>query len=119
MSADREIANAISDGINCIAEIASALSAVERDSNDVPSSPDPRWSKSLDAMERAFNAVLARQVITSLVVHGEDVGRIQGLSVLVSEWLIHGRASEELKPLAEATLSSFGLPLESADPVTP
>jgi hypothetical protein len=111
MSVDRDIANAISDGINCVAEILSALGEAERGSDDEPGSARPEWPEALQAMERAFGAVVAGEVVTSLAAHGEDIGRIRRMRALVLDWLKHGRAGEELKALADATLSSFGLPV--------
>jgi hypothetical protein len=114
MTADRELANAISDGINCIAELASKLREVECENSEKPNLASPEWSKDLEAMERAFEAVMRNEVITSLSITNEDVVRLRRVRVLVSEWLSHGHASKELRGLADATLSSFGLLTDSA-----
>lgn len=104
MSADREIANAISEGLNCIAEVVAALSAAERRSDDAPGSARPEWPEALEAMERAFDAVVAGEATSSLVARGEDIGRLRRMRALVLEWLKHGRANGELKELAEVTV---------------
>lgn len=110
MTGDRDVANAIADGINCIAELASAIGNEEREGCDRPRVANPRWPEALREMERAFEAVIAKEVITSIVLGKEDVERVRRTRALVSAWLKDGHASEELRDLAEAILRSFGLP---------
>lgn len=110
MTADRDIANAISDGINSIAELASAL---DRETCDGPKPATPEWPSALEAMERALEAVIAGEVTTSLVIHSEDVERIRRIRAFVSEWLTSGHVAKELKALVANTLRSFPLPIDN------
>lgn len=107
MSADRAIANALADGINCIAQLASAL---DKGGGEQRHTAMQEWPDTLQAMERALDSIRAKEVTTSLVVHEDDVERVRRTRALMSEWLKHGHASQELRALTEAILQSFGLP---------
>lgn len=111
MTADQEIANAIADGINCIAELVSALGDEDGEGCTRSSAASPQWPGTLQAMERAFEAVIAKEVTSSLVIGQRDVERVSRMRALVSEWLKQGHAPEEIKGLAESILDFFGLPI--------
>jgi hypothetical protein len=111
---DREIAQAISEGINCIAAIDGALRANERASND----PDPSWVTVLHEMERALQGIINKEVLTSMVVSAQDHDRIRKLREMVSDWVLTCRAPDELQAEAESILRMYGISPPKKDPPT-
>jgi hypothetical protein len=107
MTRDREIAQAISGGINAIAAIVVVLRAAA----SAPKDPDPTWVTLLDEMARAFDATMANEVWTSMVVREEDRDRVRRLRVLVSDWVTTHEAPDELRAMAESVLKSLGITL--------
>lgn len=103
MSRDRQLANALSDGINCIAAIIGSYRS------DTPPSPD--WPVVLCEMEAAFDAIAAHEVTTSLEVAAQDREQLRRLNALVSQWIANGRRPpDELHIIAESILALFGDP---------
>ncbi|MDI1452114.1 hypothetical protein [Polyangium sp. 6x1] len=103
MTRDREIAGAISDGINCIYAFVTALRA------GASPTPVPEWLTTLQEMERALDGVMAKEVMTSMVVGEEERDRVRRVSALVADWIATGAAPSELQTTAEAVLRFFGL----------
>lgn len=103
MSRDRDIAEAISEGINCIHAIATALAA------GAPKAPDPAWVTTLQEMERALDDVMASAVTTSMVVSEEERDRVRRVRAWVADWTTTDQPPTELQPMAEAILRSLGL----------
>jgi hypothetical protein len=107
MSLDRQIANALSEGINCIAALAAA--AGESTISAAPSSADPSWPDTLRELEHALNAIRGGAVTTSLDVRDEDLERSRRLQGLVEVWLQQGHPPEGLGALAGEMLESLAL----------
>jgi hypothetical protein len=100
---DREIAEAISNGVNCIHAIATALrSGAQR-------IPEPEWLTALQNMERALDGVMAKEVLTSMIISEEDRDRVRRVTALVADWMTTGRPPAELQTAAETVLRFFGL----------
>ncbi len=76
-----------------------------------PKDPDPTWVTVLDEMERAFEATMANEVWTSMVVREEDRDRVRRLRALVSDWVKTREAPDELRDVAESVLRSLGINL--------
>jgi hypothetical protein len=102
MSRDREIAEAISDGLNCIHAIVAALGA------GTPA-PDPEWLVALQEMERALDGVMAKEVVTSMFVSEEERDRVRRIRASIADWTTKGQPPSDLQTVAEAVLRSFGL----------
>jgi hypothetical protein len=107
MTPDRLIANAIADGINSVAELATAVQKGDRGALDTTSR---QHLDALEAMEQAYEAILKGGVATSLHIVKDDVERIRRTRALVSEWVQHGRSGEELGGTLDTILMSVGLP---------
>lgn len=106
MTRDREVAEALSGGLNCLAAIRAALQA-----ETLPAElPRPEWIAALHAMEQALGAIAAEEVRTTLAVSEQDRERIRRVSVLLSEWITHQRPPQELPVLVASTLALFGVP---------
>lgn len=73
------------------------------------------WLDTLQAMERAFNAVQATEVVTSSVIREVDVERIRHVHGYVSAWLKDGHSHAELEGQGDALLTFFGLPLTAEE----
>ncbi|MDI3282065.1 hypothetical protein QHF83_02040 [Polyangium sp. 15x6] len=97
------MANAIAEGINCIAAFVMAL----RD--DPSTTPDPEWVTLVHETERALDAILAKEVWTDMIVREEDRNRVRTLRALVSDWVATRKAPDELRSTAESLLTSFGI----------
>ncbi|MRG96886.1 hypothetical protein [Polyangium spumosum] len=97
------MANALAEGINCIAAFVKAL----RD--DPATTPDPDWVTIVHEMERALDGIVGKEVSTDMVVREEDRDRVRRLRALVSDWVATGKAPDELQSTAEAVLMSFGI----------
>lgn len=104
MSRDREIAEAFSEGLNCIAGIAAAL----RENASPPKLPQPSWEAALLAMENALEAIASKEVQTSLDLPQEQRENIRRLRALVGEWTSLGMPPRGLQEEAEAILAFFG-----------
>lgn len=105
MTRDREVAEALSGGLNCLAAIRAALQA-----ETLPAElPRPEWVATLHAMEQALEAIAAEEVRTALAVGEQDRERVRRVSVLLSEWITHQRSPQELPALVESTLALFGV----------
>ena len=102
MTADREIAEAISDGINCLHAMIGHIDS------GAYSIPDPAWPNAIGEMERALERVMALEVTTSMSVAQEDLNRIRAIRDLVSAWKAESQALQELRTLAQAALRSLG-----------
>lgn len=103
MARDREIAEAISDGINCIHAIATALRA------GASPSPDPAWLAILQKMEHALDGVIAKEVKTSMTIREEDRDRVHEVSKLIADWTTTNQPPPELQDKAETVLRLFGV----------
>ncbi len=105
MTRDRDVAQALSDGLNCIAAIVGALDA------DAPAfqAPRPEWAATLHAMEGALTAIASKGVTTSLVVGEEECERVRRLRALVSSWATARLPPQELRAVAESVLAIFDL----------
>lgn len=99
----RETAQALSEGINRIAEIAGTLKA-----NASPS-PGPDWLATMEAMERALEAIRAQRFTTTMVVTDELLDQTREVRRALSRWQGTGQPPQELLPLAESILRSFHL----------
>jgi len=100
MNEPQDIAEAISSGLNCIAEVAAMVKeGVDSQAN---STPDPGWTETLHTMERALSEVALKTVTTAMVVGDEDIERIRRMRALISDWIVEGRPSPELGTLAAA-----------------
>ncbi|HEX6826286.1 MAG TPA: hypothetical protein VF077_08225 [Nitrospiraceae bacterium] len=100
MNEPQEIAEAISSGLNCIAEIEAMVK--ESVDSQTSSTPDPGWPETLHSMERALSAVALKTVTTAMVVGDEDIERIRHMRALISNWMVEGRPPPELGMLAAA-----------------
>lgn len=105
MTPDRSIANAMMEGINCLAEIASMVN------EGIDSAANHSWLDTLHAMEQAFNSIQAGEVITSMTITDGQIERIRRVQEFASTWLRDGRPPNELKEQVDVLLASFGLPL--------
>ncbi|HVK69144.1 MAG TPA: hypothetical protein VM694_32020 [Polyangium sp.] len=103
MTSDRDIANEIAEGINCIAAFVMAL----RD--DPSTTPEPDWVTIVHGTERALDSILAKEVWTDMVIREEDRDRVRKLRALVSDWVATRTAPDELRSTAESVLTSFGI----------
>jgi hypothetical protein len=113
MTRDREIAQAISEGINCIAAIVVALRA----DASAPKEPNLEWETSLHEMERALDSILAKEVWTSMEVGEEDRDRIRKLCELISGWVKTQVVPGELRVEAESILRFYGISLDQPTPL--
>jgi hypothetical protein len=100
---DREIAEALSDGINCIHSVVTALQS------NASATPDPEWLTTLDAMEVALDGIMAKEVMTSMVVGEDERDRVRRLRALVADWTTTGQPPPDLRALAESVLRFFGV----------
>src|SRR5688572_27695225 len=100
MNEPQEIAEAISSGLNCIAEVEAILNGSV--DSKTSSTPDPGWPETLHTMERARSAVALKPVSTTMVVGNEDIERIRRMRALISDWIVEGRPSPELGTLTAA-----------------
>lgn len=105
MTRDREVAQAISEGLNCIAAIAAALRA----DASVAQLPSPEWAATLDAMRKALEAIAAKEVATSFVADQAAIDRVRKVRTLVSDWTTTQRVPQRLRAEADAVLQSFDL----------
>ncbi len=103
MTRDRETANAISEGINCIHAFVVALR------HDASATPDPEWVTTLHEMERALDGIIAKEVRTSMLLSEEDRDRVRRLRALVLDWVTTQKAPGELQAVAESVLKSLGI----------
>ncbi len=103
----RELANAISEGINCLANLRKLAKANE--------SPPPESEAELDDMERAFEGVRAGGIETDFVADEALMANTRGLRALVSDWLKSGQVPKEVIPQIEGLLERFGLPISYLD----
>ncbi|MDC3959548.1 hypothetical protein [Polyangium jinanense] len=103
MTDDRDTANAIAEGINCIAAFVMALR------EDPSTTPDPEWVTILHETERALDGILAKEVWTDMVVGEEERDRVRKLRALVSDWVATRKAPDDLQSTAESVLTSFGI----------
>jgi len=103
MSRDREIAEAISEGINCTHAIVAALRA------GASSPADPGWPGTLQALGRALDGVRANEVMSSMVVGEDDCARVRTLNALCADWVNSGRPPAELLSVAEEVLHFLGM----------
>ncbi len=106
MTRDREVGEALSDGINVVVTILGGLHSGELVSHP----PSPEWRPIVEAMARALDAVVAKEVTSSLAVNPGDVERVRKLALLLSTWASLGHPPEELAPVAGSVLALFGLP---------
>lgn len=105
MSRDREIAEAFSEGLNCIAGIVTAL----RENASPPKLPQPQWEEALWAMENALEAIASKEVQTSLAVPQEQRESVRRLHVLIGEWTKLGMPPPGLQETAQKILVLFDL----------
>lgn len=103
MTADREIAQAISDGTNCIHAVLKRLDSGPQ------ALPEPAWPNALGDLERALERVIAHEVVTSMRVTQADLDRIRDIKHLVSAWITAHQAPEGLRAQAEEALQAVGL----------
>jgi len=113
MTPDRSIGIGIMEGMNCLIEMASAL-------DEGKTSPaDHSWVDTLRAMEQAFVKIQAGEVVTSIVISGEQIGRIRRIREMLSRWQNAGHPPNELKGQVDDALAFFGLPIASDEEVVP
>lgn len=106
LTRDREVGEAISEGINMVATMLAVLH-----SGDLAGQPpSPEWRPLVEAMARALDAVVAKEVTTSVVVTPGDIEHVRKLGLLLSTWTSLGHPPEELAPVAGSVLALFGLP---------
>ncbi|WP_437593326.1 hypothetical protein [Sorangium sp. So ce1000] len=103
MTRDRQVAQALSEGFNCLSAI------VESFDVGVPAHELPRneWSGTLRAMGDALDAILSNEVATSLVVQQADCDSVRRLVGLVLEWKTTRQPPHELRAMAESLLTIF------------
>lgn len=103
MSRDRELGDALSEGLNTIAAIVS-LCPTEL-------APHADWGRSLEQMESAFAAVKAGEVRASIVVQARHEESLRRLRDVVGSWASGTRPAEtEVRGLANVVASAFGDP---------
>ena len=105
MTRDREVAQALSGGLNCVAAIVAAL---ESDAHTL-GGPDPQWTTALHGLELALDAISNNEVSTSLQVSQEDHDRVRRMRLLVSDWRLMQPPPHELATLATSVLRTFNL----------
>ncbi|MBK9265403.1 MAG: hypothetical protein IPM54_37160 [Polyangiaceae bacterium] len=107
----REIVQAISEGLNCMANLRKLAKANE--------APPPECVTELDAMEYAFQGV--RQGIrdgaveTDFVADDALMTGVRAVRGLVLDWLSTGRAPPDLVPQIEEILARMGITVEYLD----
>ncbi|WP_437579799.1 hypothetical protein [Sorangium sp. So ce887] len=111
MTRDRQVAQGLSQGLNCLSAIVESLDI------GAPTSELPRdeWLGALHAMGDAFDALLSKDVATTLIVQPSDCDYVRRLVALVLEWTSARQPPQELRPMAESILKIFdGRGTESA-----
>ncbi len=103
----REIAEAISEGINVLASLLEA----EKSGARVPEGS----LEALDAMARAYADVRAGVVVTNDVPTIDDVEMVWRVRTIVSEWSTTGQRSADLVPCVKAILDRMGVHVDGAD----
>lgn len=107
----REIAQAISEGMNCMANLRKLAMA--------NSQPPAGCIAELDDMERAFEGVRESVrdgvVETDLVVDDALIADTRRIRDLTSTWLESGQMPQDLVPRIEAVLGQFGITAEFLD----
>lgn len=109
MNSDRacEIAETISDGINCLTRLSQAAKTSDQ--------PPEGSLEFLDAMARAYADVRAGVVVTNDVPTIDDVEMVWRVRTIVSEWSTTGQRSADLVPCVEAILDRMGIHVDGAD----
>lgn len=105
MTIDCEIAEAISDGINCLATLIQVAKSGER--------PADSCLQELDAMARAYADVRAGVVVTNHVPSVDEIENVRRVHTLVTAWLITGEQPTELLHSVEAILDRMGIDLDA------
>lgn len=103
MSDAKETAQGLSEGINCIAEIARTLKG-----NASPP-PGPDWLATIETMERALEAIRAQKFTTSMIATDELVSQTSRIREAILRWQQTGQPPQELQELAADVLRSFNL----------
>ncbi|KYF56404.1 hypothetical protein BE04_10580 [Sorangium cellulosum] len=103
MTRERQVAQALSEGLNCLHAIVESLDV------GAPSSELPRdeWSGALRAMGDAFDAIRSREVTTTLIVQQADCDLVRGLGALVQAWTTARQPPQELRAMAESIVMIF------------
>lgn len=105
MERARLVAQAISNGLNCICTIADALKA------DAPAAElaMAQWSEVLASMEAALQGVMDGEILSSMTVTQEHLSLVRTVRALVSKWTAAGYPPQELREVAESVVRLFHL----------
>ena len=109
----REMAQDISEGLNCLVSVLQA----EKKSAGQP--PDG-YLEALDNMDRAFQGIRdgIRNGVVETDFEADDalIDNVRKVRELVSDWSTTGLVSSALVPLVEEILSRMGINLDALDP---
>ncbi|WP_437282418.1 hypothetical protein WME90_18140 [Sorangium sp. So ce375] len=103
MTRERQVAQALSEGLNCLSAIVESLDL----GAPVSELPTNEWLGTLCAMGDAFDAILSREVTTTLVVRQADRDFVRRLVGLVLEWTTTRQPPRELRTMIESILKIF------------
>ncbi|XYI03026.1 hypothetical protein ACMHYB_26025 [Sorangium sp. So ce1128] len=103
MTRDRQVAQALSEGLNCLFAIVESLD-VGASASELPTN---EWLATLRAMGDAFDAILSREVATTLVVRQADCDFVRRLVGLVLDWTTTRQPPQELRTMTESILKIF------------
>ncbi|WP_437319940.1 hypothetical protein [Sorangium sp. So ce385] len=103
MTRDRQVAQALSEGLNCLSVIVESLD-VGAPASEVPRS---EWLGALRAMGDAIDAISSREVATTLIVQQADCDIVRRLIALVQEWTTTRQPPQELPVMAQSILKIF------------
>ena len=103
MTRDQQAAQALSEGLNCLSAIVESFD-VGAPALDLPRN---EWLGTLRAMGDALDAILSKEVATSLVAQQADCDSVRRLVGLMLEWTTTRKPRQELRAMAESLLTIF------------
>lgn len=103
----RELAEAISEGINSLVSVLEAAKTADQ--------PPDGCLDALDAMAQAYEAVRNGRVVTDYVPSENDIARVRRIRELLADWLSTGRSSPDLVPLIGAIFDGMGIEVGAFD----
>ena len=109
MTDSRKAAQAVSEGLNCLAEILDTLAG-----NPSVAPNTQAWLSTLRGMHASLLAIASNEVSTSLALPDTTRAELAKVIDLVTDWTTTETPPPSLRPTAASILNAFGLPAAQA-----